>query len=325
MRSSKIVCLTLILSCCLIPWLTSVTLPNEKPSEKDGAASDLTVLLYRSKTGKTEKIPLREYLCGVVAAEMEADYAPEALKAQAVSACSYLMYRYEQIKNGGAGDPKHPDAYVCDDFTHCKGYLSEKEAKKRWGKSWFDEYYGNIRSAVAQVYGQVITYDGKVINAVYHAISSGTTESAENVWGAEVPYLRSVDSSADTAASGYETTLAFTEQQTADLLKKAGVAVSGSAEKWFGVPVADSAGSVESVTVCGKTLSGTEVRKIFSLRSTAFSVAYKQKKFIFTTHGYGHQVGMSQFGANQLALDGKSYAEILRYYYTGTKIENYKF
>ncbi len=310
---------------CLLPYLFNGLGRNDTPPEIKGAQNDFTVLLYRKQSKEVEEIPLKEYLCGVVSAEMQANFESEALKAQAVAACSYTMYRYEHMKNNPDADNAHPGAYVCDDYTHCKSYLSKEEAKKRWGADWFEKYYGNIEAAVNQVYGQVITYDGKVINAVFHAISSGTTESAENVWGSSVPYLVSVDSAIDTDAEGYETQVHLTVNEVRKILSSAGLLNESEPKEWFSMPTLNSAGSVKTIDVCSKTLTGVEFRKLFSLRSTSFTVSLDDNRFTFTVHGYGHQVGMSQNGANALAKKGKSYTEILTHYYQGVDIQNYKF
>ena len=322
MRFVKIYPLLFILCFCLIPYIFNGTTPKntvKTPQE------NFVVTLLRTEENKIEEIPLKEYLCGVVSAEMQANFESEALKAQAVAACSYTLYRYEYLKKYPNAETGHPGAYVCDDHTHCKSYLTPAQAKKRWGKDWYDKYYGNIESAVSQVYGQVITYENEIINAVCHAISSGRTESAENVWGTPIPYLVSVDSAVDTAVAGYETTVSFTFEETKRRLSELGITVGDDPKKWFESTLLGSAGSVESVTVGNKTVKGTELRSAFDLRSTAFAITVDEKNVTFTVHGYGHQVGMSQHGANELAKSGKTYTEILQHYYSGVKIQNYNF
>lgn len=325
MNVKKIYPIVFLLICCLIPYFVTLNMPKNTSDGSQSETPEFEVKLYRTASKKTESIPLRQYLCGVVAAEMQADSEMEALKAQAVAACSYMIYRYEYQKQTPDAEGAHPDAYVCDDFTHCKGYLSEKEASKRWGRDWYEKNYPRIQAAVNQVYGQVITYDGKPVNAVFHAISSGTTESAENVWGADIPYLQSVESAADTTAAGYESTPTFTLKETKKVLTELSLTPGDRPEEWFEAPQLDSAGSVESIKICGKSFSGTQIRQAFSLRSTAFTVTYREEKFIFTVHGYGHQVGMSQYGACSLAAEGKNYTEILKHYYSGVKIQSYTF
>lgn len=325
MNFTKAYPLIFIICFCMIPYLCNGVGQQQKTEKQTQSKEDFTVTLLRTESNKVEKIPLKEYLCGVVSAEMQANFEGEALKAQAVAACTYTLYRYEYLKKYPNAENGHPEAYVCDDHTHCKSYLSASEAKKRWGADWYDKYYGNIQSAVDQVYGQVITYEGEIINAVFHAISSGRTESAESVWGTPVPYLVSVDSSVDTAVAGYETTVSFTFEEAKRRLEELGVTVGDDPQTWFEPPLLGSAGSVESVTVGGKAIKGTELRKAFELRSTAFAIAVGNDNITFTVHGYGHQVGMSQNGANELAKDGKTYTEILQHYYSGVKIQNYNF
>lgn len=314
--------LLFILCFCMVPYLCN---GRDKQPDPTPIGEAFEITLLRHETGQVETVPLKEYLCGVVSAEMQANFEKEALKAQAVAACSYTLYRYEYLKKYPDAETGHPQAYVCDDHTHCKSYLTPKEAKQRWGTAWYDKYYDNIRSAVEQVYGQVITYDGQIINAVFHAISSGRTESAENVWGTPIPYLVSVDSSVDTAVAGYETTVSYTIQETRKRLEALDLTPGDDPKKWFKKPLLGSAGSVDSVTVCGRAIKGTELRRAFELRSTAFSVSVNDTKVVFTVHGYGHQVGMSQHGANELAKQGKTYAEILQHYYKGVELQNYNF
>lgn len=314
--------LIFIMCFCLIPCIGVGGQKENSPSKQN---NEFEVLLWRHQSQEVEKIPLKEYLYGVVSAEMQANYHAEALKAQAVAACTYTIYRYENYIEGKNTDSPHPDAYVCDDYTHCKSFLTYGDAKSRWGEAWFDKYYPNIESAVDQVYGQVITYEGDIINAVFHAISSGTTESAENVWGSAIPYLVSVNSSLDTTAKGYQSEVTFTEEEARACLDTLSVSVGGTPDKWFSSPILDSAGSVQTVTICGMVVKGTDLRRAFGLRSTAFSVTADDKKITFTVRGYGHQVGLSQNGANEMAKQGKSYSEILKHYYSGVEIQNYNF
>lgn len=322
MKYKKMYPLIFVILFCLIPYLIN---GRSQVTPQPQQAKAFAVKLYRHDTKKIEEIPLKEYLCCVVAAEMQANFEPEALKAQAVAACTYTMYRYEYVRENPDADNGHPGAYVCDDYTHCKSYLTQEDAEKRWGKEWFKKYYPNIESAVNQVYGQVITYEDKVINAVFHAISSGTTEPAENVWGSKIPYLVSVDSTVDTTAKDYETVVSFSAKEVQEKLKTLSINVSGDATEWFGATTLGSAGSVATVKVGSKTLSGTEMRSLFGLRSTAFSISASKQSITFTVHGYGHQVGMSQNGANELAKQGKNYTEILQHYYSGVEIQSYNF
>ncbi len=323
MNHKKIYPIIFLLTFCLIPYLINGR--STAPQTATQSAEAFSIKLYRHESKKIEEIPLKEYLCGVVSAEMQANYEREALKAQAVAACTYTMYRYEYLQENPDVDNGHRGAYVCDDYAHCKSYLSRDSAEDRWGKEWFEKYYPNIEAAVNQVYGQVITFEGKVINAVFHAISSGTTEPAENVWGAEIPYLKSVDSSVDTTADGYETTVSFSADEVKQKLSELSISVDGDPTEWFSAPTLGSAGSVASVSVNGKNISGTQIRSLFGLRSTAFAITATSESITFTVRGYGHQVGMSQNGANELAKQGKNYTEILQHYYSGVEIQSYKF
>ena len=166
--------------------------------------SHIAVKVLHADTNIVEDIPIYDYLCGVVAAEMSPEFELEALKAQTVAACSYMVYRMEGELSKPGLIEEHHGAYVCTDYRHCKAYLSKEDAKINWGDTYFNINYAKIETAVNSVLGEIITYDGKPANAVFHSISSGKTESAEDVWGLAVPYLVSVESYADTSAETYE-------------------------------------------------------------------------------------------------------------------------
>ncbi len=303
--------------------------PQQTPAPLDPSAplsSFGPVRLYRSESKTVEEVPLDEYLCAVLAGEMQANFHAEALKAQAVAAFTYMIYRYEFYTENPNAESDHPGAYVCDDYHHCKAYLPADKAKEKWGESWYNKYYHNITDAVSSVMGKVITYEGKPINAVFHAISSGKTEDAEAVWGSKVPYLVSADSSLDTAVDGFESRAVFGAEECKEILQNTlKLSAGDDPAKWFSAPQYSAAGTVESISVCGKKFKGTEIRSAFSLRSASFSVAATSGNITFIVHGYGHQVGMSQNGANEMAKTGKTYDEILRHYYKGTEIEDYSF
>ena len=248
-----------------------------------------------------EELPLTQYLCGVVAAEMPASYESEALKAQAVAACSYMVYR--SINEPDA--PEHKGAWVCNDPSHCKGYLTPIQMKQTWGEDNYPKYYAKIAAAVGSVAGQIMTFDGKPVNAVFHAISSGKTETAADVWG---QYLSSVD---------------YSKQELYRLLSI--LAPRIDEELVIGEITRSNSGGVRTVEIGGIGFTGAQLRSALSLRSTNFEIAQKDDIFTFTVKGYGHCVGMSQHGAGQLAAGGMSYSDILKTYYTGISIESYSF
>ena len=186
-------------------------------------------------------------------------------------------------------------------------------------------HIGKVRDAVDKVLPYVLESGGSPIVAAFCSMSTGKTESAENVWGASVPYLVSVDSSADTTAPRYLETADFTAQelqtQLAGLLPDADWDTAPA--DWFHIVSTTDAGTVQTLTVCGQTCTGQEVRDALALRSAAFTVACADGKFTFTTRGFGHGVGMSQYGANAMAKDGADWQEILMHYYPETEIVSF--
>ena len=269
-------------------------------------------LQFRVFDKETEKIILMdtdEYIFGVVAAEMPALYHEEALKAQAVAAYTFAYTRSLANKN--------KDYDITNDYTVDQSYISRENARKKWG-SKAKEYEEKIDACVKATSGLIITYNGNPITAVYHAISSGKTESSKDIWGSNLKYLTSVSSDWDKNADSYSVTVSFTPEEIKEKIK--GITFSGKKENYFGKCTRTAAGSVKEITVCKKNISGSEIRKALNLRSTNFSVKYKDGKFEFTVIGYGHGVGMSQYGANALAKERKTCEEILKWYYTGVEI-----
>lgn len=281
---------------------------SQAVSEKVSNEEEIRVLI--SETGKVETIKTEDYIFGVVAAEMPALYEEEALKAQAVVAYTYFLNKKEGY--GGEYD-------ITDDFTKDQAFVSLKEAREKWG-SGADEYEKKIRKAIRAVSGKKITYEGKPILAVYHAISSGKTENVSEVWGGQYPYLVSVDSSFDKNAENYESSLTLAAEELKEKLA-AKVSIADLTVNCFSDFNRTSAGSVKTVSVCGVSLSGSDIRSTLGLRSADFDVSFADGKYTFTVRGYGHGIGMSQQGANYLAQQNKTYEEIINHYYTGCKIE----
>jgi len=260
---------------------------------------------------------LAAFLPGVVRGEMPATFEPAALEAQAVAERTYIHYHLQ-----GKRKSSHPDADVCTDPGCCSAWLSEEEARKRWGDK-YEEYEAKVDSAVANTDGQIILYDGAPILAVFHSSSAGATAASGQVWAADLPYLRSVASpeTGDTVPNYYSvTTLTAEEFRAAFLASFPEADLSGEPESWITDSVLDDSGRVEHITVGGVTVSGTQLRSVFSLRSAAFTVSAEGENITFRVTGYGHGVGMSQYGANELARQGKSWQEILQWYYTGVTV-----
>jgi len=298
---------------------------SEPPITTTTTAADTapqpTEAVYRMLCGDTVvTLPQREFLIRTLAMEMPALYHEEALKAQAVAAYTYYTRRRQQ--QAQKADPALKGAdFVTPNDAFPQEYTEEK-LRERWGDQ-YEANYQKICAAVDAVAGQVITYDGALIDACFHAVSNGTTETAAAVWGAEVPYLQAVASMGDTTASGYASERTLTPDEVRVALTEAGVTVTlpDDPAAWFGTPTLSAAGTVSAQPIGDATLPGTKVRQVFGLRSATFTVTYAEGKFVFSVKGYGHGVGMSQHGADYLARQGYTYKQILEHYYTNIKIE----
>lgn len=247
---------------------------------------------------------LEDYLTGVVLAEMPASFEMEALKAQAVVARTYTMRANE---TGG----KHGDGSICTDYACCQAYIAPDEYLVQGGTK---ENVDKIREAVTSTLGRVLTYQGELIEATYFSCSGGSTEDAAAVWGTEYPYLQAVESPGEENAAYFTDSATFTPEQFRNAL---GESLEGPPDTWFGEVTYTDGGGVDTMVIGDKTYRGTELRTLLSLRSTAFSVTVGEE-IIISTRGFGHRVGMSQYGADAMAVAGKSFEEILAHYYPGT-------
>ncbi|MFX3627782.1 MAG: stage II sporulation protein D, partial [Ectobacillus sp.] len=264
--------------------------------------------VYRSQQKKVENVNIEEYVTGVVAAEMPADFELEALKAQALTARTFVVKR--MLK--GEALPNKADV---TDTVENQVYKNEAELKQLWGKD-YDWKIKRIREAVYATAGQVLTYQGEPITASFFSTSNGYTENSEDYWGNAYPYLRSVNSPWDKAAPKFAAEQTFS---VADFQKRLGVQVL--ADGGVGKIVERTSGKrVKTVDFNGKKLTGKQVREKLGLRSSDFTWKQKGDTIIVTTKGYGHGVGMSQYGANGMAKEGKSYKDILAHYYKGVEV-----
>lgn len=253
------------------------------------------------------RMDLEEYLVGVVLAEMPASFETEALKAQAVVARTYTLRAHE-------GRSKHERAAVCTDSACCQAYRSSEDYLMSGGTN---ENVAKIRSAVTDTSGYVLTYEGELIEATYFSCSGGTTEDAVAVWGTEIPYLQSVPSPGEENAAHYTDRVDFTFEQLKEKLDLP----TEYEDFQFGNISYTSGGGVSEMTVCGIRFQGTQLRKLLGLRSTAFMITTDGETVTFHTRGFGHRVGMSQYGADAMAVSGSCYEEILQHYYPGTVLE----
>lgn len=267
-------------------------------------------------SGEIWEISVREYLIGSVSAEMPASFSDEALKAQAVAVHTYAERQHIVSQEQG----KDYD-FTNDPAIH-QAYYTENQLRERWGNE-YDTFHEKISSAVDAVKDELLFYDEEPILSVFHAMSSGKTDTAGNVWGSDKPYLQSVDSVSDKNAPQYEKVVTYTAEQVRCILgnAKSSLYLEGNASEWFGTPNVTDAGTVLSIPIGNETFTGQEIKSLFGLRSASFSIDVEDNQVSFTTYGFGHNVGMSQYGANAMAKDGCTYQEILAYYYPNTSLQ----
>ena len=269
----------------------------------------------QTKDGAIVELTMSDYLWGVVAAEMPAAFEEEALKAQACAARTYTV-----IRQNSSSD-KHPGADICGDSTCCQAYIQRSAAEARWGLN-AREYGEKIDRAISGTDGLGVLYGGQPIQALFFSSAAGKTVDAVEVWGNSVAYLKSVDSPEGEEVPNYRTQVVLGAEEVKSLTLNAypGADLSGDPSTWFGVASRNEGGGVISIPLGGVTLTGGQARALFSLRSAAFTVTWDGAQFTFSVTGYGHGVGMSQYGANAMAKNGSTFKDILTWYYTGAEV-----
>ena len=285
------------------------------PGERD-SAKRLRIQIQ----GQVQEMDMGTYLLGVLRAEMPASFEEEALKAQAIAARTYTLYRIR-----GGGNANHPDADACDDHTCCKAYLSAEQAAANWG-SMAVYYEEKLARAVRETDGEVLLYDGVPILAVFFSSADGSTQGAGDVWMNDLPYLQKVDSpETEELVPNYYSVATFTAAEFKSLIlaAKPDADLSGSPEGWIRDIVRNDSDYVASVTVGGVKMRGNDLRTLLSLRSPSFTVDCSGDTLTFHVTGYGHGVGMSQYGANALAKEGCSAEEIVQHYFSGAVVGYY--
>lgn len=303
-------------SAAVLPPSPAAVTPGPAPAltPEPGADGARTVRVLQPD-GAVEEQTMDEYLWSVTAAEMPASFEPDALRAQAVCARTYTLW---QTAHPG----RHEGADVCTDSSCCQAYITKAQAAARWG-ALAEQYTAKITAAVADTSGIAALYGGAPIQAVFFSSSAGPTEDAVEVWGSALPYLTSVSSpEGDADVPNYRAELTMADEQVRSLVSAScpGADLSGAPEGWFSDFTYTASGRVDTVKVGGVTLSGGAARGLFSLRSAAFGVEHGEDGFTFTTVGYGHGVGLSQYGANAMAKSGSTWREILEHYYTGATL-----
>lgn len=282
--------------------------PTEKQEEAsiDMDENTLEVSIERAESEEVEKVPLEQYVISVVASEMPADFNEEALKAQSVAARTYIIQHLNQQDD--------PEAIITDSTEH-QVYKNEVELQEQWGED-FGWRMDKIKSAVLATEGEVITYNDEPITPTFFSMSNGYTEDAEAYWGNELPYLKSVESKWESELPNFQEQEIFSYDELSEKLDipiQVGQKVDLSMSR-------TNSNRVAELKIDEQTFSGKDIREKLALRSSDFSIKQQNNHFVFTTKGYGHGVGMSQYGANGMAEDGKTYKNILNHYYQDVEI-----
>ncbi|MEH7235246.1 stage II sporulation protein D [Bacillus sp. JJ1562] len=312
------VLILLIPSMLVIPFSgkDAVKLAEERQSNPEppqiASGPTVEVAVHRVSAERIDNVPLEDYVVGVLAQEMPAKFEIEALKAQALAARTYVVRHMLSDQKIGV-----PDGADVSDTTNHQVYKSIEELKEEW-KSDYDWKIKKITQAVKETQGQILTYDGAPIDAQFFSTSNGFTENSEDYYKNEYPYLKSVESPWDVNTEKFYNQV---QVSVADFEQKLGIKI-GNANDIGKVTARTQSNRVAAVEVGGKSFTGREVREKLGLRSTDFSLERKGNNVVIKTKGYGHGVGMSQFGADGMAKDGKSYKEIVTHYYQGVEISS---
>lgn len=325
MKNAFFIALIVLFSLLVIPILA---FSNNKEVEKS-VAGTISDVVYNTnlqndntlgftkikvlKNGEVLELSAKEYVFGVVAAEMPALFEEEALKAQAVAAYTFACYRINTTSN--------TEYDITSDGETAQCYITREEAAARWGEK-AEEYSQKIESCISAVQNEILVFNGQPIFAAYHAISSGRTNSCADVWGNELTYLQSVDSAGDTLSDGYLSEVKFTAEEIAEKLKNITTA-SGDIKDYFTNINKTDNGLVKSISYCNQTVSGWQICNYLGLRSSNFTISFSENVFTFTVKGYGHGVGMSQTGADYMAKQGSGYKEILLHYYKNVDLQKF--
>ncbi|KYZ76346.1 stage II sporulation protein SpoIID [Anaerosporomusa subterranea] len=285
-------------------------------------ADNIKIKVYLHEEDRIVDMDLEEYVQGVVAAEMPAEFHVEALKAQAVAARTFAVKHMGAF--GGSGYADKPGADITTDFRQAQGqaWISQEKMKQRWGAAGYQKYWPKINQAVDGTRSMVVVFQGQPINAVFHSTSGEKTASAKEVWGYDFPYLRSVACTWDQQSPRYLDVKAYSldelDKRLGTDVKTAAVSTGGQVAQ---VLDKTESGRVDKVRIGGIIFAGQQVREKLELRSNTFSIRQGEAGLEFITTGYGHGVGLCQYGANGMAKEGKTYKDILTYYYSGVTVE----
>lgn len=272
-------------------------------------SSNTIVRVYREKDKKILRVPIEQYLVGVLAGEVPISFEEEALKAQAIASRTYVMY---QIQNSQKRD------YDVYDTVLNQVYKTDEDLKNEWNDKYTDNI-NKIKKIVLSTSGEYLTYDNKIIEAFFFSTSTGYTENSEDVFSASLPYLKQVESKWDEISPVYETNVSLSKLEFYSMLEL-------EYQEKLNVQILDQTktGRIKKIKINNKEFTGKEITGKLSLRSTCFKITENDNNIVIDVKGYGHGVGMSQYGAQGMALKGYKYDEILKHYYTDVKIEKFK-
>ncbi|MCY6958791.1 stage II sporulation protein D [Clostridium brassicae] len=328
------ICFTLILS-ILIVGIDNKTQIKQKNSKNNQTKTlqekntildnynikDLDIDVYITKDKKVKTMNIEEYVMGVVAGEMPANFHPQALKAQAVAARTYGLAHLEKF--GASKKAKSTEGDVNDTIAF-QVYMNKQDRMDSWPEKHAEEYWNKLKTAVEETEGEVLAYDNKLVMAPYYfSTSSGKTEDAVDVFGKEIPYLKSVDSPGEEEASKYKSQFRYTYNDFINNLSSIvpkDKLVPNTLKEQVKVLERSKGGSVKKIRIVDKDISGVKFRSLFGLSSSNFSIEFEESSICINCNGYGHGVGMSQWGAYSMAKQGKKYKDILKHYYNGVDV-----
>ena len=316
--------IVLIIFIAVIPCLAFVS--DEKAEETSADVSIDTVKIYFRDKQKTEEYSLEEYMTGAVLAQMPADFDDEAIKAQAVLAKTYILRR-KICEDKSPTNDLH-GAIISDDTSLYQGFFTKEQAEKFYSSGKvkgydFDKAYNKVKNDVKAVLDYTLTYNNEPVIVAFHAVSSGYTESAETAWGEKIPYLLAVKCDSDKKVDGMETKTVISADKLKEKLSSSfkDITFSGEVADYVKTEEKNVRGYVTKVNVCGKEITGREFAEALDISSPCFKTDYNDGNFTFTSYGCGHLVGMSQYGAESMAKDGRKFDEILKNFYIGCEVQ----
>ena len=291
----------------------------EKPKDIASSKNLETFKLLDKSSGNVLTVSIKDLTCGAVASELSPNFETETLKAQAVAAFTYFNFERQKQKENPSESLKGADFAV--NTQSWQYYVTKQQMQDRW-KDKFEEYYNKLSSAVDTVLNQILIFEDQPILALYHSTSSGKTEAIKDVFGGDLPYLQAVASPGDYLAPGYQTKKELSLSEFSNIIKNNWPQSNlGNDPKEYIKEISRSnSGIVKNLKIGSTDVSGNEMRNIFQLRSADFDISYDNANVYFTVRGYGHGVGMSQYGAEHMAKQGANYKQILSWYYPGSTL-----